>query len=110
MNRIARNSHLFSNFTKFTQKQRNFIKKTLTKDQVIFIIELVTTVLTNRNILKPKIVKKLEKLKHKLREIASCKCTFKKKKKIIQSGSFLNVILSTLAGSAISHFLEKYNN
>jgi hypothetical protein len=67
-------------------------------------------VLSNPNLVDHDILKKLEKIKNKLRKVFACDCSFKEKKKIIQTGKFLPILLSSLAGSVLSHYLQKYTN
>jgi hypothetical protein len=106
--RIERNLHLLESFPKLNRKQQGLIRKNFTPDQLKFIFELAINLL-NQNIPVPQeIRKKLEPHKSKIRRLSQKNSTIKEKRKIVQTGGFLPLFLSTLASSAVLSALENY--
>lgn len=108
MKRLKRNVHLISGFNKFNKNQQQQIKKHLDGDQIKFICEICSNILSKNLKIDESTLKKLSKYKDSFRALSSCGCSLKKKKKIIQRGKFLPALLASLAGSAVSTLLEKY--
>lgn len=108
MERLKRNLHLVSTFPKLNKKQQKLLQKNLNSDQIKFICELCINIIEKSLLLDPKTHQKLKIHKDKIRKLANSKYSLKEKQKAVQVGGFLPVLLSALAGSALSFILEKY--
>ena len=71
------------------------------KRLITAISEIILNSLSGNLVLSRSLVQKLRRHKQKLREIASHTISQKKKKKILQTGGFLSLILSTLLGAVL---------
>lgn len=92
-------------------KSKKF-KKTLlencSNDALKAILEIVLNVMKGNVELGEKIRRKLKKYKKSLRKLICPQLSLKSKRKVlIQSGGFLNILLPTLIGGILSKILEK---
>lgn len=108
MERFQRNCHLLSIYPKLNNRQQKLIQQNLDLDQVKFICELCINIIEKTLPLDKKSFDKLKRHKQKIRKLANPKFGLNCKRKLVQSGGFIPLLLSTLAGSALDFILEKY--
>lgn len=107
MERVQRNSHLITSYQKLNNKQRNAIREHLDQDQVKFICECCDNLVSGNFAADARLKRKLAPYKNKIRKLSG-KGTIKRKKVLLQKGSFFPVLLGSLATSALVGALEKY--
>lgn len=110
MHRVRRYQNILLNYPSFNKQEKQWVKSNMSLDFVKLIIEICVNVLNGNIPLDRKLKKFLEDYKSKLQVISSGQKTISEKKRIIQRGGFLPLLLST-AGSAIiqqllSHMLD----
>lgn len=112
MNRAERNQYLLKALQYMTKKQRKKVLLLLNNDQKKFLCELSFNILKNNflglNSEKIAQLKKNKKFIKQLRDISCHKISLKKKQKIIQSGGFINVLLTTIGSTLITSLIENY--
>lgn len=110
MDRLKRNFYILEALQKLSKKQRKEVLKNITLDQLKFLVEISYNLLKNNikidDITREK-VKKNKKYLQNLRKLACKNTSLTEKKKIIISGGFLPLLLSTLASTALSTLIEK---
>lgn len=106
MKRARRNIHFLSNFSKFNKQQQKSLLKNIDIDQIKFFCELTYNFLIG-NIKVDKSTKdKLKAHKNKIRKLACKSCPLKTKRKLIQVGGFVPILLSTLGSTALSLLMD----
>lgn len=94
MDKFRKNIKLLKQLSKCKKILRKNILKFADEELVLSICECVLNTLNGNIKLDHKIIKKLEKYKKHLRNLADVNLSLKKKKKIlIQQGGFLNLLL-----------------
>jgi hypothetical protein len=77
-------------------------------DALKAILEIVLNVMKGNVKVSEKVRRKLKKYKSSLRKLICPQLSLKSKRKVlIQSGGFLNILLPTLIGGILNHILQK---
>lgn len=112
--RVQNNLQLLKQLKRVDSKKRNKILKTCSDDTISCLCECVYNLLQGNVPVTPRQLKTLSKHKRSLRTLASKKTTLKTRRRILQKGGFLPLIigpllglLSTIVGGAINRALDK---
>ena len=106
LKRIINNKSFMTNLLRCTKKKnQNSIIQKASKEEIFSICECVLNILRGNLKLKPKDKLKLQKYKSILRKLINIATPVKHKKKLIQTGGFIQTLLPIIL-TALSIFLK----
>lgn len=113
MKRLKEQQHFLKAIENLNLKQRKYVLKYLSKDQLKLFIELAFNLLHNNIPISDEQREKIKKNKRYIKKLRKLACTSVKlcdKKKIVQSGGFIGTLLGTLGATIVSQIVEHYMN
>lgn len=110
MDRLKRQIHLPQTFCACDRKQQKFIQKTLTTDQLKFILDVLHN-LNKKNInFPPSLMNELKKKKKVIKYLLQKSTPIKEKREKVINGHFLPFLFSILASTAANEILQRVIN